>query len=190
MGQLVRMWVYPRPLPHGVPMSATTSVATPTPTAEDLPVVDSFAVAAQLRTGVAGTTGRLVVALPAEATVAPAALVPALLTLGQRVLQEYRLTAHELPEVQVTAVQRVETVPAASPATGFTVGVTNDLPARHSSIVVDSDLLLGNDGGILLIAATLFAGAEHLLEEGDRPAEVPIPAHAQSPRRRGRRRKR
>ena len=61
--------------------------------------------------------------------VTPADMVPTMLTLGQRVLEEYRLTGQELPEVEVTAVERVETIPATAAATGFTVGVANDLPS-------------------------------------------------------------
>jgi hypothetical protein len=152
-------------------------------------MVDSFAVAAQLRMTSTGTTARLMVGLPAEVTVTPAVLVPALLSLGRQVLDDYRLTGHPLPEVQVTAVERVETIPAAARATGFTVGVTNDLAARRSSVVVDSDLLLGTDDGVALIAATLSAGAEHLLETGDHPAHRPTPAKRRS-RRRGPRRRR
>ncbi|MGQ1840245.1 hypothetical protein ACT4S2_17555 [Kocuria turfanensis] len=144
----------------------------------------SFALAAQLRMTAAGTTARLTVALPADVTVTAAALVPALLSLGQRILLDYRLTGHPLPEVDATAVERAENVPAT--ATGFTLKVTNDLAAKHSSIVVDSDILLGNDGGILLIAATLFASADHLLETDDRPTERRAPAAGPSPRRRGR----
>jgi hypothetical protein len=153
-------------------------------------VVDSFAVAAQLRMTAGGTTARLMVALPAEVTVTPASLVPALLSLGRQVLLDYRLTGHDLPEVQVTAVERLQTVPAAVRATGFTVGVTNDLAARRSSIVVDSDLLLGTDDGVALIAATLSAGAEHLLETGDHPTHRPAPAKRRSHRRRNPRRRR
>ena len=66
--------------------------------------------------------------------------------------------------MEVTAVERVETVPATAAAAGFTVGVTNDLEAKRSMLVLDSDFLLGNDGGVLLAAATLLAGAEHLLD--------------------------
>lgn len=87
-----------------------------------------------------------------------------------------------------TGEEWAENVPAT--ATGFTLKVTNDLAAKHSSIVVDSDFLLGKDGGILLIAATLFAGADHLLETGDRPTHRRTPAAGPSPRRRGRRGKR
>lgn len=166
-------------------MSAVTPPATPAPAVDDVPVVDSFAVAARLRMTGADTRARLSVALPAETTLIPTALVPALLSLGQQVFIDYRLTGHELPEVEVTAVERVETVPATTRATGFTVRVTNDLQARRSSIVVDSDLLLGNDGGVLLIAATLFAGAEYLLEAQDSPADRHTPTQRRPPRRRG-----
>lgn len=140
------------------------NAAAPTSALEHLPVVDSFAVAAQIRMTAAGTRARLAVAVPQEAPVSPNALIAALLTLGQQVLEEHRLTGQPLPEVEVTAVERVETVPAAAAATGFTVGVTNDLAARRSTLVLDSDFLLGNDGGVLLAAATLLAGAEHLLD--------------------------
>lgn len=166
-------------------MSAATPPAPPALASDEVPVVDSFAVAAQLRMIGPGTRVRLSMALPAETTATPAALVPALLSLGQQVLTDYRLTGHALPEVQVTAVERVETVPAATRATGFTVRVSNDLQARRSSIVVDSDLLLGNDGGVLLIAATLYAGAEHLLEAQDSPIDRHTPAQRRPPRRRG-----
>ena len=171
-------------------MSAVTPPATPAPAVDESPVVDSFTVAAQLRMTGPGTRARLSVALPDQTTLTPTALVPALLSLGQHVLTDYRLTGHALPEVQVTAVERVETVPATARATGFTVRVTNDLPARRSSIVVDSDLLLGNDGGVLLIAATLYAGAEHLLESQDSPADRHTPAQRRSPRRRSSRARR
>ena len=111
-------------------MSAVTPPAAPAPAVDDVPVVDSFAVAARLRMSATGTRARLSVALPAEMTLTPATLVPALLSLGQQVLVDHRLTGHELPEVKVTAVERVETVPATARATGFTVGVTNDLKAK------------------------------------------------------------
>ncbi|MFC4904636.1 hypothetical protein [Kocuria oceani] len=164
--------------------------AIPAPIRDDDPVVGSFAVAAQLRMTTTGTTARLAVALPDHVHLTPATLVPALLSLGQQVLTDYRLTGHELPEVEVTAVERVQTVPATATATGFTLGVINDLEARRSTIAVDSDLLLGNDGGLLLIAATLLCGAEHLLDAGDHPADRPAPARKRSSRRRGPRRNR
>ena len=171
-------------------MSAAPRLAPPAPAPAGVPVVDSFAITAQLRMRPTGTTGRLAVALPAEVTVTPAVLVPALLSLGRQVLHDYRLTGHEVPEVEVTAVERVETAPAAARATGFTVGVTNDLAARRSSIVVDSDLLLGTDDGVVLIAATLTAGAEHLMETADHPDQRSAPATRRSHRRRGPRRRR
>lgn len=62
-------------------------------------------------------------------------------------------------------------------------GVTNDRPARHSSLAMDSDLLLGNDDGVLLIAAILFAGADHLLEARDAPNQQ-TPAQRRPHRRR------
>jgi hypothetical protein len=138
--------------------------AAPCPAIKNLPVVDSFAVAAQIRMTAAGTRARLAVAVPQGAPVSLHALISALLTLGRQVLEEYRLTGQQLPEVEVTAVERVETVPATAAATGFTVGVTNDLEAQRSTLVLDSDFLLGNDDGVLLAAATLLAGAEHLLD--------------------------
>lgn len=146
------------------------SVAGQSPTVENVPVVDSFAVAAQIRMTGAGTRAKLSVALPEDAKATSNTLVSALLSMGRQVLVDYRLTDHELPEVEVTAVERIETVPANAASVGFTAGVTNDLDARSSTIALDSDFLLGNDGGVLLIAATLFAAAEHLLEVRDHPA--------------------
>ncbi|MEX5266021.1 hypothetical protein RF640_18565 [Kocuria sp. CPCC 205231] len=140
------------------------NAAAPCPAVENLPVVDSFAVAAQVRMTAAGTRARLAVAVSQDARVSSNTLISTLLTLGRQVLEEYRLTGQELPEVEVTAVERVETVPATAAAAGFTVGVTNDLEAKRSMLVLDSDFLLGNDGGVLLAAATLLAGAEHLLD--------------------------
>jgi hypothetical protein len=147
------------------------NAAAPAPALKNLPVVDSFAVAAQIRMTAAGTRARLTVALPQDAKLSPDTLISALLTLGRQVLEEYRLTGQQLPEVEVTAVERVETVPATAAATGFTVGVTNDLAAQRSTLLLDSDFLLGNDGGVLLAAATLLAGAEHLLDP--EPADQP-----------------
>lgn len=140
------------------------NAAAPAPVVEHLPVVDSFAVAARIRMTAGVTRARLTVAVPQDTPVSPDTLISALLTLGGQVLEEYRLSDQELPQVEVTAVQRVETVPETAAATGFAVGVTNDLAARRSTLVLDSDFLLGNDGGVLLAAATLLAGAEHLLD--------------------------
>ena len=85
----------------------------------------------------AGTRASLAVAVPDEAPLSTDTLICALLTLGQQVLEEYRLTDQELPEVEVTAVERVATVPATAAATGFTVGITNDLTAKRSTFVLD-----------------------------------------------------
>lgn len=167
-----------------------SAATTPAPLRDEVPVVGSFAVAAQLRMTTTGTTARLTVALPEELKLTPATLVPALLSLGQQVLIDYRLTERQLPEVEVTAVERVETVPTTATATGFTLGVINNLEAKRSTIAVDSDLLLGNDDGVLLIAATLLAGADHLLDTGDHPTDRPAPTRSRSSRRRGPRRNR
>jgi hypothetical protein len=145
------------------------------------PVVDSFAVSAQIRMTASGTTARLTIALPEETTITAAGFVPALLTLGQRVLEEHRLTGQELPAVEVTSVERAEELPAGARTTGFAVGVLNDMAARRSSIVLDSDFLLGNDGGVLLAAATLLAGVEHLLEVGDRPSRQYVSGRPKAP---------
>ncbi|WP_152683248.1 hypothetical protein [Kocuria sp. SM24M-10] len=82
----------------------------------------SFAVAAQLRKTTAGTTARITVALPEAVKITPAALMPALLNLSQQALLDYRLSGRELPEVEVTAVERVETAPTTGTATRFTLG--------------------------------------------------------------------
>lgn len=134
------------------------------PAVGNTPVVDSFSIAAQVRMTSAGTRARLIVALPQDVLAPAATLVPALLSLGQQVLQQYRLIGQQLPEVEATAVERTETLPASAVATGFTVAVTNDRQAQRSTLVLDSDYLLGNEGGVLLVAATLFAGAEHLMD--------------------------
>lgn len=162
-----RSWPPPDSSTQGAPVSVATTTA---PAGGDLPVVASFTVTAQISMIATGTTARLSLVLPQNAKITPTEFVAALLTLGQRVLQEHRLTDRQLPEVEVTAVEQVTTASSSARATGFTVGVTNDLVARRSSIALDLDLLLGNDDGILLIAATLLAGAEHLLEVGDPPA--------------------
>ncbi|MEX5257877.1 hypothetical protein [Kocuria arenosa] len=52
-------------------MSAVTPPATPAPAVDEVPVVDSFAVAAPLRMTGPGTRVRLSVVLPAETTLPP-----------------------------------------------------------------------------------------------------------------------
>lgn len=76
-------------------------------------------------------------------------------------------------------MERVATAPTSARTTGFTVRVTNDLTNRQSNISLDSDLL-DDDNGVLLIAATLLAGAEHLLEADGSATDRPHsgPAHA------------
>lgn len=150
------------------------------------PIVASFTVAGQIRMTTTGTTARLQLALPDDVTTTPAELVPALLTLGKRVLEERRLLGQELPEVEVTGIEQVDEVPSSARATGFTVAVTNDFGTRRSRIGVDSDLLMVNDGGALLVAATLIGAAEYLLAGGDSSARH-VPRERQpSTRRRSR----
>ncbi|MEX5237428.1 hypothetical protein [Kocuria arenosa] len=69
-----------------------------------------------------------------------------------------------MPTVEVIAVDRADKQPATIPATGFTVHITNDLATRHSDITLDAHQSLGTENRVLLIAATLLAGAEHLLD--------------------------
>lgn len=59
-------------------------------------------------------------------TPAPTTPVPPLLSLGEQVLPDYRLTGQQLPEVDVTAMERPAAVPASASATCFTAGVTSD----------------------------------------------------------------
>jgi len=176
------MVVTPVPVFRGVLMTPD-----PAPAALDGdqvdPVVASFAVAGQIRVMSAGTTARLQLALSEDVKTTSSELVPALLTLGQRVLEERRLLGRELPEVDVTGIERVREVPSSARTTGFTVAVTNDFSTRRSRIAVDSDLLMVDDGGALLVAATLIGAAEHLLAAGDGPVRQ-VPRRRQpSPRR-------
>ncbi|MFF0945960.1 hypothetical protein ACFYE2_17295 [Kocuria sp. CPCC 205300] len=71
---------------------------TPAPDCDEAPAVGSFTVAARFWMTTAGTTARVSVALPEDVKATPTTLVPALLSLGQQVLIDYRLTGHELPD--------------------------------------------------------------------------------------------
>ena len=55
---------------------------------------------------------------------------------------------------------------------------------------MDSDLLLGNDGGVLLIAVTLLVGAEHLLNVADHLTDTATPPQNRSQHHRNLRRSR
>ena len=129
----------------------------PSPAGGNVLDVVSFAVAVQIRMSAVGTRARLAVAVPQDAQFSPNTFISALLTLGWQVLEEARFTGLQRPEVEVTAVERVETVIATAAATGCTVGVINELKARRSTLVLNLVFLLGNDGGVLLAAATLLA---------------------------------
>jgi hypothetical protein len=157
------------------------------PATHHAPVVESFALAAELRLGSAGTTARLQLALPEQVTATAAEVVPALLSMGRRVLEDRGLSGRALPEVEVTGIERVVGIPPRPEVSGFTATVTNDFTTRRSAVVLASDLLLGNDHGYLLAAAALFAGAEYLMEFGDR-APSQVASRRRSPTRRRTRR--
>lgn len=152
---------YSPPLSQDVPM---TVAAPPAPDPQEQPVVDSFTVTAQIRSKITGTTACLIISAPEDVEIPRTAMILALLTLGQRVLEDHRLTDRVLPEVEATTVQQAATTPVSALSAGFIIVVTNDLIARHSTISLDTKLPADTEEGTLLIAATLFAGAEHLLE--------------------------
>ncbi|MHC5560838.1 hypothetical protein ACYSMR_17925 (plasmid) [Kocuria sp. U4B] len=132
-------------------------------------MVGSFALTGRITRSAAGTAAGLTVVLPEDTDVTTTAVVAALLTTGHRILTEHDLTHQPLPEVEVTTVDRTAKPPTTTPATGFTVRVTNDLSTCSSHITVEPNQPLATKDGTLLIAASLLAGAEHLLEGPDRP---------------------
>lgn len=87
-------------------------------------------------------------------------------------------------ELEVTTVERVETVPAAGAVTGLTLGVTNNLDTRTSAIVLASYLRVDHDGGVPMAAAKLSAGGMYpRARSSHRSAELqasisPIPTTA------------
>lgn len=168
--------VDPEPSPQGTsplvraesfPLDAAPIISTEG--REQLPAVGSFAITGRIRRTATGTTGRLTVLLPACTEVTAAPVVDALLTAGHQILGDHHLTHRPLPDVEVTAVDRAGRLPTATTESGFTVHVTNNLTTRYSDITAEADQLLGTGDGALLIAATLLAGAEHLLDHPDRP---------------------
>ncbi len=174
-----------------VPPPSAAAPATGTP--EGLPVIGSFTIAGQIEGTATGTAGRLTLILPADLEVTVEPVVASLLTAGHQILDEHRLVQHRLPTVEVTAVDRAEEQPATLPASGFTVHITNDLATRHSEVTMDGPQLTGPEDGALLIAATLLAGAEYLLEDPtsslgpliplDQPTPRPSTTHLPSTRR-------
>lgn len=140
-------------------------LAQPDPRPTAAPVIKSFTVAAELRPTVSGATARLTIVVPDEVLLTPAVIISALLTLGHRVLGDTGFTDQDLPEVEAIGVARASSIPIL--VRGFTLAVTNDLAARRSSITLGPQQLAGATDDVLLIAATLLAGADHLLEPGD-----------------------
>lgn len=176
---------HPHPSPQGAGSRACPQPAlheerprsiTTTEGPEELPVVGSFSVTGWVHRRAAGPAGRLAVVLPVDIDVAAAPVVNALLTAGHRLLEDHRLTHRLLPEVEVMTVDRAEKPPSTSAATGFIVHVTNDLATRHSDLTIEAHRLLGTEDGALLIAATLLAGADHLLENPDHTLHHRTPA--------------
>lgn len=154
---------------HAGALRHEATLNTTTEARGQLPVVGSFAITGRIDRTATGPAGRLTVLLPAATEVTAASVVAALLTTGHQVLDDHRLAHRPLPEVDVTAVDRAEKPPTTVLASGFTVHITNDLSTRRSDITVEADQLLGTGDGALLIAATLLAGAEHLLDHPDHP---------------------
>ena len=143
--------------------------------------MDRLAITGRLRRDDNSTTGHLSLILPTDTDVTAASVINVLLTAGHRILNEHRLTDQPLPELEVTRVDRTETPPT-NQANGFTVWITNNLTARRSDITINPHQLPIPEDGPLLIAATLLAGAEHLLDTADpsfnRPDWTPPPQKA------------
>ena len=99
-----------QPRPRCPPPWSPLSVIVPSPAGGNVLDVVSFAVAVQIRMSAVGTRARLAVAVPQDAQFSPNTFISALLTLGWQVLEEARFTGLQRPEVEVTAVERVETV--------------------------------------------------------------------------------
>jgi hypothetical protein len=157
-----------QPLPQSAAADSTTTPA-PAPAPAQLPVVGSFAITGRIGRTATGAAAGLAVILPSDTEVTTIPVVAALLTTGHRILAEHDLTHWPLPEVEVTAVERTAEPPARTSGTGFTVHVTNDPTTCSSEITVEANQLPGTGYGVQLIAATLLAGAEHLLEGPDQP---------------------
>lgn len=148
-----------QPSPTPVPATPTTEVP------ERPPLIGSFAIVGRIDTTATGTTGRLTLILPADLDVTGEPVIAALLTAGHQILNEHHLAHHQLPAVEVIVVDRCAERPIALATPGFTVHITNDLTTRHSDMTIDSHQPPGTKGRDLLIAATLVAGGEHLLED-------------------------
>lgn len=160
----------PEPSPYETPTHSTTTEGLP-----EIPAVDSFAITGRTHRTVTGVTGHLTVVLPVNIEVAATPVVNALLTAGHRILHEHRLTHQPLPAIEVTGVDRAEKPSTPTPAHGFTVDVTNNLTTCHSHITIEAPSSMNTEEGALLIAATLLAGAEHLLERPDRTLHLRTP---------------
>ncbi|MFF0945516.1 hypothetical protein ACFYE2_15000 [Kocuria sp. CPCC 205300] len=158
------------PAPQETALGTTAGSDSPSASV-GLPIVNRFVITGRLHRGGASTSGRLGLVLPADADVTVASVIDVLLTVGHRILDNHCLTDQPLPQVDITAVDRTETPPPTTPGTGFTVRITNNLAARRSDIIVHAHQLPASEDGVLLIAATLLAGVEHLLNDQNRPVQ-------------------
>lgn len=129
-----------------------------------LPAVDSFTLTGHLDTTPTGATAHLSLTLPPAIHASTPAVIDALLTTGHQLLHDHGLTDHPLPEVDMMSVQCTRTPPSTHPDTTFTVHITNDLATGTSSITMNPQQPQTTPHQVLLITATLLAGAEHLLD--------------------------
>jgi hypothetical protein len=153
-----------QPLPYEA--AAATANA---PAPQDVPVVDSLAITGRIHTTPTGSVGNVGLVLPGDTEAPTPAVIAALLTAGHQILADHPRTDRPLPEVEITSVDRTGKPPPTTPAAGFTVHITNNRSMRHSDITLEAGQRLGAEERPLLIAATLLAGAEHLLDHPERP---------------------
>lgn len=169
------------PEPGTQKAALTTAGTDPALASAGLPIVDRLAITGRLRRDDNSTTGHLSLILPTDTDVTVASVINVLLTVGNRILNDHHLTDQPLPELKITLVDRTE-APPTNHANGFTVWITNNLATRRSDITLDTHQLPPSEHGPLLIAATLLAGAEHLLDTADpsfnRPNGTPAPQKA------------
>lgn len=129
-----------------------------------LPAVSSFTLNGHHHSTPTGTTAHLSLALPPATKVSTTAVIDVLLTIGHRLLHDHGLADHTLPDVDVTSVDRTNTPPRHHLGTTFTVHISNDLATYSSSITTNPGQPQVTSHQVLLIAATLLAGADQLLD--------------------------
>lgn len=158
------------PAPRPNPLLPAPMINTTGTLDRQLPAMDSFALTGHHHATPTGATAHLTLTLPPATKVSTTAVIDALLTVGHRLLHDHGLADHTLPDVDVTSVDRTDTPPRHHLGTTFTVHITNDLATCTSSITTNPGQPQVSPHHVLLIAATLLAGADHLL---DRPHHLP-----------------